>query len=343
MGKEVVTKSNSLINASYYLNLGEYRLITSSVALARKAGLGITADRPLKISVQEFASLYNLDRTTAYKMLRSACDSLFERQISYLETLDGRKMISRTRWVQRVSYSIEGEGVELVFSSDVAPHIAGLSDKFTTFYIENIKKLRSPYAVRLYEQFSRWKNAGSTPEIDPEELKRLMGVEPHLYTTIRLFNRLLVSCVEKINKHTDLQVTLHQIKNWRTVKGYKFDVVVRDSVDASPTTLKLSTYQQRTWAEKLVAAMDFNKEIRHRLERFPESYSPNHAILINAVAEKLANPKIAATFLPLLRQVGFGKGGRKRPHKNEDIKPIRVVHEDGTVDDKTGDLFNGEG
>lgn len=57
MGKELVTKSNSLINASYYLNLGEYRLITSSVALARKAGLGITADRPLKISVQEFASL----------------------------------------------------------------------------------------------------------------------------------------------------------------------------------------------------------------------------------------------------------------------------------------------
>ena len=331
MAKELVTKSNSLINASYYLDLGEWRLITASAALARKAGIEITADKELFLSVKDFANLYDLDRTRAYTVLRSACDTLFERQISYLETLDGRKMISRTRWVQRVSYSIEGEGVELVFSSDVAPHIAGLSDKFTTFYIENIKKLRSPYAVRLYEQFSRWKNAGSTPEIDPAELKRLMGVEPHLYTTIRLFNRLLVSCVEKINKHTDLQVTLHQIKNWRTVKGYKFDVVVRDSINEAPATLKLSTYQQRTWANKLVDAMAVNQEINRRLCRFPES-NVSYSALRTAVAKALADQKTAATFLPLLKQLGFGKQGRKRVPRDEDGKPI--------IEDTISDSFS---
>lgn len=322
MAKELVTKSNSLINASYYLDLGEFRLITASVALARKAGLEITADRELLISVQQFASLYSLDRTTAYKTLRSACDTLFERQISYLETIDGKKMISRTRWVHKISYTPEENCVAIAFSPDVAPHIADLSKEFTTYYIENIKNLKSPYAVRLYEQLARWKNAGQTPEIELDELRRLMGVEEHLYTRSDVFKKLLTTCIKKINEHTDLQVTIHQIKNWRKVKGYQFDVVVRDFIDEAPATLKLSTYQQQTWAKKLVEAMDFNREIRHRLERFPESYNPHVAVLTNAVAKALANPKIAATFLPLLKQVGFGKGRRKRVPRDEDGKPI---------------------
>jgi plasmid replication initiation protein len=331
MAKELVTKSNSLINASYYLNLGEWRLITATAALARKDGIEITAERELLLSVRDFANLYDLDRTRAYTVLRSACDTLFDRQISYLETIDGKKMISRTRWVHKISYTPEENCVAVAFSPAVAPHIADLSQNFTTFYLENIKNLKSPYAVRLYEQFARWKNAGSTPEIDPEELKRLMGVEPHLYTTIRLFNRLLVSCVEKINKHTDLQVTLHQIKNWRKVTGYKFDVVVRDSVNVSPATLKLSAYQQRTWANKLVDAMEINREINRRLCRFPES-SVSYTALRTAVAKALADQKIAATFLPLLKQVGFGKQGRKRVPRDEDGKPI--------VEDTISDTFS---
>lgn len=115
MAKELVTKSNSLINASYYLDLGEWRLITASAALARKAGIEITADKELFLSVKDFANLYDLDRTRAYTVLRSACDTLFERQISYLETLNGKKMISRTRWVHKISYTPEENCVALAF------------------------------------------------------------------------------------------------------------------------------------------------------------------------------------------------------------------------------------
>jgi len=330
MAKELVTKSNSLINASYYLDLGEWRLITASAALARKAGIEITADKELFLSVKDFANLYDLDRTRAYTVLRSACDTLFERQISYLETIDGKKMISRTRWVHKISYTPEENCVALAFSPAVASHIANLSQNFTTFYIENIKNLKSPYAVRLYEQLARWKNAGQTPEIELNELKRLMGVEKHLYTRSDVFKKLLTSCIEKINKHTDLQVTLHQIKNWRKIRGYRFDVVIQNSEDDAPTTLKLSSSQQRTWASKLVEAMEINREINRRLCRFPES-SVSYSALRTAVAKALADPKIAATFLPLLKQVGFGKQGRKRVPRDEDGKPI--------IEDTISDTF----
>jgi plasmid replication initiation protein len=342
MARELVTKSNSLVRATYSLTLGEHRLIGACAARVRKTGQGLTDKEPIEISAQEYSELYDLDKSWAYKELRAAADSLFERKITFKDEVDGKKGVTRIRWVQRISYFDDEGLVSVAFSTDVAPHITDMSRDFTSYYLNNIKNLSSPYAVRLYEQFARWRNAGTTPMIEIDELKRLMGIEPDRYTRIDVFRKLLNSHIDNISQKTDLTISYETKKRGRTIVGFVFHICeISETTETS--TLKLSTYQQRTWAEKLVATMDFNKEIRHRLERFPESYSPNHAILINAVAEKLANPKIAATFLPLLRQVGFGKGGRKRPHKNEDIKPIRVVHEDGTVDDKTGDLFNGEG
>lgn len=306
MAKELVAKSNSLLNASYYLDLGEYRLITASVAIARKTGVGISAEKPLTISTAEFASLYDLDRTTAYKTLRAACDTLFERQISYLETLDGKKMIARTRWVQTIMYSPEENNVALVFSSSVAPHIADLSKDFTTYYIENIKNLKSPYAVRLYEQLARWKNAGQTPDIEPDELKRLMGVEKHLYTRSDVFKKLLNSCLDKINEHTDLQVTYQQKKQGRFIKAFQFIIEIRDSVKepVSPTNIRLTPGQRDSYARKLVDAMAGNRDINRRLCRFPESQISSFALQV-AVSNALSKPETVVEFLPLLKQVGF--------------------------------------
>lgn len=311
MAKELVTKSNSLLNASYYLDLGEYRLITASVAMARKSGVGISAEKPLTISTAEFASLYELDRTTAYKMLKAACDTLFERQISYLETLDGKKMIARTRWVQTIMYSSEANNVALVFSSSVAPHIADLSEEFTTYYIENIKNLKSPYAVRLYEQLARWKNAGQTPEIELGELKRLMGIEPHLYTKLLVFKKLLNSCVAKINEHTDLRVTYQQKKQGRFIKAIRFLIESHDpeKVPVSPTKIRLTPGQRDSYARKLVDAMAGNRDINKRLCRFPESQISSFALQV-AVSNALSKPETVVEFLPLLKQVGFRQ--RKR-------------------------------
>lgn len=321
MAKELVTKSNSLLNASYYLDLGEYRLITASVAMARKTGVDISAENPLIISTAEFASLYDLDRTTAYKMLRAACDTLFERQISYLETLNGRKMISRTRWVHKISYSPEENCVALAFSPDVAPHIANLSKDFTTYYIENIKNLKSPYAVRLYEQLARWKNAGQTPEIKLDELKRLMGIEPHLYTKLLVFKKLLNSCLEKINEHTDLRVTYQQKKQGRFIKAIRFQIESHDS-EKEPVPLakiRLTPGQRDSYARKLVDAMSGNRDINKRLCRFPESQISSFALQV-AVSNALSKPETVAEFLPLLKQVGFRQ--RKRIPRDEDGKPI---------------------
>ena len=54
MARELVTKENSLVAASYSLDLIEQRLILLSIALSRRTGLGLSAQKPLFITAQEF-------------------------------------------------------------------------------------------------------------------------------------------------------------------------------------------------------------------------------------------------------------------------------------------------
>ena len=49
MARELVTKENSLVAASYSLDLIEQRLILLSIALSRRTGLGLSAQKPLFI------------------------------------------------------------------------------------------------------------------------------------------------------------------------------------------------------------------------------------------------------------------------------------------------------
>ena len=166
--------------------------------------------------------------------------------------------------------------------------------------------------------------------IEIDELKRLMGIEPDRYTRIDVFRKLLNSHIDNISQKTDLTISYETKKRGRTIVGFVFHICeISEATETS--TLKLSTSQQRTWANKLVDAMEINREINRRLCRFPES-SVSYTALRTAVAKALANQKIAASFLPLLKQVGFGKHGRKRVPRDEDGKPI--------IEDTISDTFS---
>ena len=54
MARELVTKENSLVAASYSLDLIEQRLILLSIALSRRTGLGLSAQKPLSSQRKSF-------------------------------------------------------------------------------------------------------------------------------------------------------------------------------------------------------------------------------------------------------------------------------------------------
>ena len=127
MKKELVVKDNALINASYNLDLSEQRLILLAILEARQSNT--PNDKDLTIHAESYINHFNVHRNTAYKVLKDACKSLFDRRFSYQKlTKKGNVENVISRWVQRISY-VENEAlVRIKFSDDVVPLITNLEN-----------------------------------------------------------------------------------------------------------------------------------------------------------------------------------------------------------------------
>ncbi|WP_304335144.1 RepB family plasmid replication initiator protein, partial [Conchiformibius steedae] len=106
MAKNLVVKDNSLINASYNLDLIEQRLILLAIIQARKSKIPLTKRDKIVVTASEYADEFKVSQSgSLYQNLKNACDVLFERQFSYKETLEnGEVKFSKSRWVSKVSY-----------------------------------------------------------------------------------------------------------------------------------------------------------------------------------------------------------------------------------------------
>lgn len=221
---KLIVKDNALINASYNLDLTEQRLILLAIVEARENGQGINANDPLTVHAESYAAQFNVHRNSAYEALRNACLRLKRREFSYQElTKKGNVHQKITGWVSEVGY-VEAEArVTLIFSPAVVPMITALEKQFTSYELEQVSALTSPYSVRLYELLIAWRSTGKPPLFELDKLRHLLGVEPHEYIRMDNFkSRVLDASLKQINTHTDITAKYEQHKRGRSITGFSF-------------------------------------------------------------------------------------------------------------------------
>jgi plasmid replication initiation protein len=229
MKRDVVTKTNQLVQASYSLSANEIKLIGLAIVNSRETGIGISADKPLTITAQDFSAKFNVDENTAYDVLKNACKTLFDRQATYddIHPQTGSIRKNMTRWVSGISY-VEGAGlVQFTFAPQVIPmitYIDGRIDGYTSYFLDEISALKSSYAIRLFEILMQWQHTTKqTPVIPISEFRDLMGVFGVEYQQMTDFKkRVLDLAVNQINKNTDFTVTYEQKKTGVKVIGFLF-------------------------------------------------------------------------------------------------------------------------
>lgn len=221
----LIIKDNALINATYMLDLVEQRLILLAIAYANEARIKITPQTELTIKAKEYADLFGLTRQASYKALREAETRLFERTFTYSRiTESGSIERVKRRWITGYSY-VEQEGlVRIKFEGDVIPLITALEKRFTSYRINQVRKLTSIYAIRLYEILVSWKRAGKTPIFTIEDFRNQIGVLPGEYKRMHQFKeRVLHSSIEQLNEWTDIKdVKYEQYKEGRAITGLSF-------------------------------------------------------------------------------------------------------------------------
>lgn len=302
----LVVKSNAFVGASYGLGVVEQRLILLAILKARESdSVSEAIGRTLSVHASDYMACFKVDRATAYKCLENAVNGLYESEYRLIEVnFKGKQETHRYRFVSSISYS-EGLGqVKLTFTPETIPLVVGLSKNFTKYEIQQIAKLSSQYALRLYELLSQWQAKGKYT-IGLADLRFKFGLLETEYERMYDFKRYVLDIsINEINEHTDLTVSYEQQKQGRKIVGFSFTIKEKSKKkpsrdpDTADIFVKMTDKQRLTFAGKL--------------SKLPELASlattgMDYSAFAEQIATELLNPEKQAFYKPYLEQVGFNR------------------------------------
>lgn len=215
-----VYKANSVIEASYDLSVAEHRLL---LACFTQIGKGATDQRLYRVYARDIAALADIPTPVAYRDAAAATERLYERSVEVYEGPNGATPPKKRkfRWIQEAVYA-EGEGyVDVRLSTSILPYVNNLLEQYTVYHMQDVARMTSRYAIRVYELLVQWRRRGNRT-VDIQWLRRALGIGEK-YSNFKDFRRRVVEpAVEQINDRSPLHVEWSTRKTGRSVTHIEF-------------------------------------------------------------------------------------------------------------------------
>ena len=299
---DLVVKSNDLINASYNLGVVEQRLLLLCIIAARKKKAELSPSDVFYIHASEYIQQFNVDRSVAYRALAEGIKGIYDSEIK-LTSPNSKKGIN-IRWCWKAEYDEDNATVGIAFTEDVIPLISALEQRFTSYDIDQIAKLTSKYAIRLYELIISWRLTNKTPIYELDDFRNKLGLGVTEYKTMSNFNtNVLNIAIQQINKFTDIKVKVNKHKKGVKISGFSFEITQRKTKQQSNLS------QDNT--DKFYKLTDSQINMfGNQLSRLPELSNlavegESYEALAAKIKEMLREPEQQRQFLPNLRNLGF--------------------------------------
>ena len=223
-----ITKSNSLISASYRLSLNELRILLYGLSFVNP----LEEVFPLshRFSIKELADFYGIpqkERGSFYQNIKHALVTQFwKREFTYYD--EERKEMVSDRWLIEIRHGGRDGTLAYHYNPLIAKELKNLTTRFTSYFLSNVANMKSTYAIRFYEISIMYLNASKLRktnfQISIEELKAKLGIT-NKYKQISDFKRRVLNrAKEEINKHSDIDFNFEIIKVGRNPINVKFTV-----------------------------------------------------------------------------------------------------------------------
>ena len=213
-----ITKANALIEARYKLTLQEQRLILAYISLLSPEDEEFPT---VEIKVKDLIQLLELNDKDYYDKIKETLERLRSRVLK-IRKPDGYLI---TGWISSAEYFDKEGKVELTLDPKLKPYLLKLREAFTTYALRNILKLRSSYAIRLYELLKQYESVGRR-RFSIDELRQLLGIEPDEYTRYNDFKRRVILQAQKeLKEKTDIYFDFREIKRGRRVAEIEFTIL----------------------------------------------------------------------------------------------------------------------
>ncbi len=237
-----VTKSNWLVEASYKLNLEEQRLILFCIA---KIDSRYDVQEEISLTAVEYAEMFKIDKTNAYRQIVAATTSLYDRDIKLHDEINKKR--SRMRWISSVDYHY-GEGkVTLCFSRRVSAYLGKLKHRFTSYKLQQVSDLKSSYSIRLFELLQQFNKTGER-SIEVKWLREYLDLGNKYSKFSDLRKWLIEPSIEELNTKTNLIINYTTIKHGCRVNAIKFTFL-----ENSPKVKKKSSPKKLITPEEYAA------------------------------------------------------------------------------------------
>lgn len=207
----LVVKSNLLINAKgkYKYSKNELKLICSLIANIKKEDKEINQKT---INLKDLG--FTTDEFNNHTYLNELCNDLLSKPFRIPNT---------KKWVNWFSMLEPIEGViNYKFVEDLRPYLLELKEQFTSYYLENVLKLKSSYSINIYELLKQLEGIGFR-KFEIEEFKELLAI-PDSYKFSNLKN-LLEKVKQDLEENTDIKFTYSLEKQGRKFQHINFKIL----------------------------------------------------------------------------------------------------------------------
>lgn len=211
---QLVTKSNILIEANYKLGVIEQKII---LCLASNIHPEDSDFKSYTLPIKEFNRLLGLNGTPKYTELRQITKELMQK---VFEVRIDKKVI-QVAWLSYVAYN-ESEGtIDVRFDPFLRPYLLELKKEFTSYKLENVVKLKSSYAIRIYELLKQYERFQERTFF-LSDLRKMLGAEDIYLAYGNFKQRVLLPAQKELMKKTDISFEMEAEKKGRKVEKIKF-------------------------------------------------------------------------------------------------------------------------
>ncbi|HFK1465129.1 TPA: replication initiation protein [Bacillus cereus] len=242
----IVSKSNTLIEANSRLNLVEQKML---LCLASNIE---PSDRDFKtytFPIKQFHDLLGLSGSTKYTELSKITKELVSKVI---EIRIGEELI-QVSWLSSAIYNKNKGTIDLRFDPLLKPFLLELSSKFTSYRLANVVKLKSTYAIRIYELLKQYEHIKERT-ISLENLRYYLDAIDVYPNYANFKQRVLKPSQKELNQKTDISFEFEEIKLGRKVQKIRFIIrsQKRKDADLAHFEKKLDEFQQpNTFVQKI--------------------------------------------------------------------------------------------
>jgi len=175
-----------------------------------------------EIVLAEFADAFKIKKESRGKFYerfrKMVWVELIKKNFTYF--CEEEKKEIKMLWFASVAISEDKRIVSVMFNPLLKNHLHKISKRFTSYFLENVAEMKSPYSVRIYEMAILHLNASKSKEVTFDkgvgDLKTRLGIDNEIYQDFKnLRSWVLNKAIDEIGKYSDIIVTYTSSKSLR--------------------------------------------------------------------------------------------------------------------------------